>query len=234
MITRSTIFLIPAPLDEEAIQVMPPGLVTAIKSCSVIFAENIRTTRRYLKSLDKDLVIDDFEWHAIHNAEEEMLPVFKQRILEKKNIAIVSEAGCPGVADPGQLLVAVAQEMNACLKPLTGPSSIILALMGSGLNGQHFEFTGYLPIDGSERMKALVEMESDSIKRKCTKIFIETPYRNNQLLESLLKTCRPSTRLCVAAELTSPREYIKTMAISKWKHEKTDLHKKPVIFLIQG
>jgi len=234
MNTRSTIFLVPAPLDEESIQEMPPGLVSNIKSCSVIFAENIRTTRRYLKSLDRDLVIDDFEWHAIHQAEEEMLPVFKQRILENKHIAIISEAGCPGIADPGQVLVAAAQEMNACIKPLTGPSSIILALMGSGLNGQHFEFTGYLPIDAAERTKAILEMETDSIKRKCTKIFIETPYRNNQLLESLLKTCRPSTRICIAAELTSAGEFIKTMTVLKWRLEKNDFHKKPVIFLLQG
>jgi len=234
MNTRSTIFLVPAPLGEETIQEMPPGLVSAIKACSVIFAENIRTTRRYLKSLDKDIVIDDFEWHAIHQAEADMLPVFKQRILEKKNIAIVSEAGCPGVADPGQLLIAAAHEMNALVKPLIGPSSIVLALMASGLNGQHFEFTGYLPIDGAQRTKAILEMESDSIKRKCTKIFIETPYRNNQLLETILKTCRPSTRLCVAVELTAPGESIRTKTIPEWKHEKTDFHKKPVIFLLQG
>ena len=234
MDNRSTLYLIPSVLDDNETKVIPAYIIDAIKECSVIFAENIRTTRRYLKSICKDLVIDDYEWHTIHNVEEDVLPVFRERIRENKTIAIISEAGCPGIADPGQLLIAVAQEMNALVKPLVGPSSILLALMASGLNGQHFEFMGYLPIDNSERMKAIVELEADSKKRQCTKIFIETPYRNNQLLETLLKTCKPETRLCIASELTSATEFIKTMPVGKWRNEKTDFHKKPVIFLIQG
>jgi 16S rRNA (cytidine1402-2'-O)-methyltransferase len=179
-------------------------------------------------------VIDRYEWFTIHKAESEVLQSFKEKIKEGKKIAIVSEAGCPGIADPGQVLIAAAQQLNVAIKPLVGPSSILLALMASGMNGQQFEFVGYLPIDNNERMKSIRELETASQKNNSTKIFIETPYRNNQLLETLLKTCKPTTRICVAAELTSAQEYIKTKMAADWKKEKTDLHKKPVIFLLQG
>ena len=160
--------------------------------------------------------------------------IFKQKIKEQKNIAIISEAGCPGVADPGQLLVNVAQEMNITVKPLVGPSSILLALMASGLSGQQFQFIGYLPIEAIERRNKIKELEEESAKKKCTQIFIETPYRNNQIIEAILKTCRPSTRLCIAAQLTSKEEFIKTKSIEIWKKEKMDMHKKPVIFLLMA
>mgnify|MGYP000875076775 CR=1 FL=1 len=124
--------------------------------------------------------------------------------------------------------------MNATVKPLVGPSSILLALMASGMNGQQFEFVGYLPIDNLERNKAISALENASLKKNSTQIFIETPYRNNQLLENLLKICNPSTRLCIAAELTGPNEFVKTKTIASWKKEKTDFHKKPVIFLLQA
>ncbi len=231
---KPCIYLIPSVLDESATQTIPAYIIDAVKNCSVIFAENERTARRFLKSMCKEIVIDDYEWFTIHKAEEELLAVFKQKILDQKNIAIISEAGCPGIADPGQILIAAAQEMNAIIKPLVGPSSILLALMASGMNGQQFEFTGYLPIDTQERIKNILALETASQKNNSTKIFIETPYRNNQLLEALLKTCKPLTRLCIAAELTSPDEYIKTKTIGDWRKEKPDLHKKPVIFLLQG
>ena len=149
-----------------------------------------------------------------------------------KNIAIISEAGCPGIADPGQILIEVAQQMNVTVKPLVGPSSILLALMASGMNGQQFEFNGYLPIDVSERIKAIKEMENTSQKKRSTQIFIETPFRNNQIIETLLKNCKLTTKLCIAAELTGPNEYVKTKTIADWQKEKTDFHKKPVIFLL--
>ena len=231
---RSTIYLIPSVLDESAIQTIPPYIIDAVKNCTVIFAENERTARRFLKSICKEIVIDDFEWFTIHKAEEEQVNIFKQKIREEKNIAIISEAGCPGIADPGQILIAAAQEMNSTVKPLVGPSSILLALMASGMNGQQFEFLGYLPIDTTERIKAITALELSSQKKKSTQIFIETPYRNDQLLQSLLANCKPSTRLCIAAELTSPNEYIKTKTIAEWKKEKTGFHKKPAIFLLQG
>lgn len=229
-----TIYLIPSVLEENALNTIPLYIIDTVKNCSVIFAENERTARRYLRSLSKEIIIDNFEWFAIHKAEEELLTTFKLKIKEEKNIAIISEAGCPGIADPGQILIAAAQQMNATVKPLVGPSSILLALMASGMNGQRFEFTGYLPIDNAERIKFIKELESDSAKNNCTKIFIETPYRNNQLIEAILKTCRPSTKFCIASELTSSNEFIKTKTVAEWRKEKTDFHKKPVIFLLLG
>ena len=199
---QSLVYLIPSVLEESATQTIPAYIIDAVKNCQVIFAENERTARRFLKSICKEIVIDDYEWFTIHKAEDEIIDTFRQKIKEEKNIAIISEAGCPGIADPGQILIAAAQEMNATIKPLVGPSSILLALMASGMNGQQFEFVGYLPIDNLERNKAIKELEIASQKKNSTQIFIETPYRNNQLLETLLKTCKPTTKLCIAAELT--------------------------------
>jgi len=231
---NALIYLIPTVLEESATQTIAPYIIDAVKDCQVIFAENERTARRFLKSICREIVIDDYEWFTIHKAETELLHTFKQKITAGKNIAIVSEAGCPGIADPGQILIAAAQQMNATVKPLVGPSSILLALMASGMNGQQFEFVGYLPIDNTERTKAIAALEISSQKKNSTQIFIETPYRNNQMLEQLLKTCRPSTRICVAAELTGANEYIKTKTVADWKKEKTDFHKKPVIFLLHA
>ena len=230
----STVYLVPSVLDELAIQTIPTYLIDAVKDCQVIFAENERTTRRFLKSICKDIVIDDYEWFTIHKAEEEQKSSFRQKIKEGKNIAIISEAGCPGIADPGQILIELAQQLNITLKPLVGPSSILLALMASGMNGQQFEFVGYLPIDNIERTKMIKEMELTSTKKNSTQIFIETPYRNNQLLEALLKTCKLTTKICIASELTSSNEYVKTKMVAEWQKEKIDLHKKPVIFLLQS
>jgi len=231
---QSHIYLIPTVLEESATETIAPYIIDAIKKCQAIFAENERTARRFLKNICKEIVIDDYEWFTIHKAENEVLHSFRQKIKDGKNIAIISEAGCPGIADPGQILIAAAQEMDAVVKPLVGPSSILLALMASGMNGQQFEFVGYLPIDNLERNKAITALESTSQKKNSTQIFIETPYRNNQLIENLLKTCKPSTRLCIAAELTGPNEFVKTKTISDWKNEKTDFHKKPVIFLLSA
>ncbi len=230
----STVYLVPCVLDEAATQTIPLYIIDAVKNCSVIFAENERTARRFLKSICREIVIDDYEWFTIHKAEEELITTFKQKIKEEKNIAIISEAGCPGIADPGQILIAAAQQTDATIKPLVGPSSILLALMASGMNGQQFEFVGYLPIDNTEKIKRIKEIETSSEKNNSTKIFIETPYRNNQLIETILKTCKPSTKFCIASELTSANEYIKTKTIAEWQKEKTDFHKKPVIFLLQG
>jgi 16S rRNA (cytidine1402-2'-O)-methyltransferase len=231
---KSTVYLIPTVLDEAATHTIPVYIIDAIKNCDVIFAENERTARRFLKSICKEIVIDNYEWFTIHKAEEEQINTFKQKIAAEKNIAIISEAGCPGIADPGQILIGVAQQLQATVKPLVGPSSILLALMASGMNGQQFEFVGYLPIDNMERIKRIKELEQSSEKNKSTKIFIETPYRNNQLIETILKTAKPLTQFCIAAELTGTNEYIKTKTIADWRKEKTDFHKKPVIFLLQG
>ena len=228
----SIIYLIPCTLAEDATATIPAYVMDAVKNCTVIFAENERTARRFLKSMDKQIVIDDFEWFAVHKVEEEVLHSFRQKIKEQKNIAIISEAGCPGIADPGQLLIAAAQELNCTVKPLVGPSSILLSLMASGMNGQQFEFVGYLPIDNGERIKKIKELEAASAKQNSTKIFIETPYRNNQLMEALIKNCMPATRLCVAVNITDAEESIKTSSIAQWKIKKPELHKLPAIFLL--
>jgi 16S rRNA (cytidine1402-2'-O)-methyltransferase len=229
-----TVYLIPSVLDETAINTIPLYIIDAVKNCRVIFAENERTARRFLKSICKDIIIDDYEWFTLHKAEEEQKNNFRQQLQDKKNIAIISEAGCPGIADPGQILVDLAQQMNVTVKPLVGPSSILLALMASGMNGQQFEFVGYLPIDNGERIKAIKELEIASQKKRSSIIFIETPYRNNQLIETLLKTCKPTTKICIAAELTGANEYVKTKTVADWKNEETDFHKKPVIFLLSS
>jgi len=234
MLSKSVIYLIPSIIAEAAFETIPTYIIEAVKECKVIFAEDERTVRRFLKGIYKEIVIDDYEWFTIHKAEAEQVAIFKQKIKEQKNIAIISEAGCPGIADPGQLLVNVAQEMNITVKPLVGPSSILLALMASGLSGQRFQFIGYLPIESIERCNKIRELEEESVKKKCTQIFIETPYRNNQIIEAILKTCKPDTKLCIAAELTSKEEFIKTKPIEVWKKEKIDMHKKPVIFLLMA
>jgi 16S rRNA (cytidine1402-2'-O)-methyltransferase len=226
------IYLIPTVLEESATQTIPPYIIDAVKNCQVIFAENERTARRFLKAMCKEIVIDDYEWFTVHKAEAELISTFKQKIASGKNMAIISEAGCPGIADPGQVLIAAAQEMDVTIRPLVGPSSILLALMASCMNGQQFEFVGYLPIDNLERQKVITALETSSQKKNSTQIFIETPYRNNQLIETLLKVCRPSTRLCIAVELTGTNEFIKSKTIAGWKKEKTDFHKKPAIFLL--
>jgi len=228
--SKSIIYLIPSLLDDEAIETIPPYIIDAVKDCHIFFVENERTTRRYLKKIWKEIVIDDFQWRVIDKHQE---AVFKTMIREGKNIGIISEAGCPGIADPGQDLIAIAQEMNAEVKPLVGPDSIILALMASGMNGQHFSFAGYLPIDEQERSKAIKELEAESQKVRCTQIFIETPYRNNRLVETLLKKCKPTTKLCIAVDLTGKNEWIKTKTVAEWsKQEKIDIHKRPAIFLL--
>lgn len=245
----ATLYLIPAFLDENALTPLPAYILDAVKECQVFFVENERSARRYLKMLWKEMVIDNYEWHTIHKAEEEVKAAFRAALKAGKTIGIISEAGCPGIADPGQILTAAAHEAGAAVMPLVGPSSILLALMASGLNGQQFRFTGYLPVDNAGRAKALKDLEAESQRLHCTEIFIETPYRNNQLLATILQTCRPSTRLCVAANLTGPGEYIRTLSIAEWRklgppaaaaptathppaNTLPELHKQPAIFCL--
>ncbi len=231
----ATIYLVPTVLhdDEEALKAIPAYVLEAVKSCQAFFAENEKTTRRYFKKLWKEMVIDNYEWHTIHKAEEEVSQAFIRCIRQNKTIGIISEAGCPGIADPGQILINIAQQQKAIIKPLVGPNSILLALMASGMSGQSFAFQGYLPIDSLERKKKIKELEEDSIKGKCTQIFIETPYRNQAIYTELLQSCKDGTKLCVAAELTGKNEKIKTKTIAQWKSEpQPQLHKIPVIFLL--
>lgn len=230
-----TVYLIPSLLADDGVNAIPSYVTSAIKECDIFFVENERTTRRYFKQLWKtqlpgqDIVIDNYEWHIIS---DQANTVFRSKLKEGKTIGIVSEAGCPGVADPGQALIAIAQELNATIKPLVGPSSILLALMASGMNGQQFQFIGYLPIDSQQRIKAIKDLEAESKRKNCTQIFIETPYRNNQLIEVLLKTCNPATRLCIAVDITGNNELISTKTIREWQTKQPDIHKRTAIFLL--
>lgn len=232
MISNGKVYLIPSYLHENTPELIPAYILKAVQECQAFFVENERSARRYLKSIWKEIVIDQYEWFAIHEKEEEMKNTFVRLLKAGKTIGIISEAGCPGIADPGQMLVAKAQEENFPVKPLVGPSSIVLALMASGMNGQQFQFAGYLPIDAKERSRKIEELESESKKKNCTQIFIETPYRNNQLLQAVLHNCKDSTRLCVAFDITSPEENIKTKTIKEWKKQLPELNKRPAIFLL--
>ena len=231
------VYMVPCMLHEKGMDAIPLYIADAIKSCTVFFAENERTARRYLKQLWKtylpgqEIVIDHYEWHTISDTPE-LIAAFKKKLQEGKTIAIISEAGCPGVADPGQALVAIAQQINSEVIPLSGPNAILLALMASGMNGQQFQFVGYLPIEAQERAKVIRELEASSQKNNITKIFIETPYRNNQLTEALLKCCKPSTRICIAVDLTAAEQWVKTKTAAEWKNDIPDIHKRPAIFLL--
>lgn len=228
------VYLIPTVLAEGQMAPLPAYILEAVKKCSVFFVENERTARRYLKALWKEMVIDEQEWFNMKEVTPDLAADFKQKLKEGKKIGIISEAGCPGVADPGQLLVQLAQQQNAVVKPLVGPNSILLALMASGMNGQHFQFVGYLPIEAAERVKSIKQLESESKQKTCTQIFIETPYRNNQLLETLSKTCHPQTLICVAVDLTAPTEMVQTKTAQQWKIAMPQLHKRPAIFLLMS
>ncbi len=228
------LYLIPCYLQEDAIHTIPAYLQKAVASCSVFLVENERSARRFLKKLWKEMVIDDYRWHLIENAGEQQIATLLSALKNGQDVGIISEAGCPGIADPGQLLVSAAQEKGFQVVPLVGPSSIVLALMASGMNGQQFSFHGYLPIDAVERKKKIKELESTSARENSTQIFIETPYRNHAMINDILSTCRPQTKLCVAVDLTGPEESILTRNISEWKKMELNYHKKPAIFLLMA
>ncbi|HUR10621.1 MAG TPA: SAM-dependent methyltransferase [Flavitalea sp.] len=230
----SIVYLIPTVLAENSIATLPPYLLDAVKECRVFFVENERTARRFLKLLWKEIRIDDYQWYTIHKAEAEVRNSFLQYLKEEITIGVLSESGCPGIADPGQILIEAAHDKGAIIRPLVGPSALLLALMGSGMNGQHFQFLGYLPVDTGERIQAIRTIEAESAKKNCTQLFIETPYRTNQLLEALLKTCRGETRLCIACDLTASAEFIHTKPVSVWRKHPPDLHKHQVVFLLHA
>ncbi len=229
---KGKVYLIPTVLEENALETIPAYVLNAVKDCTVFFVENDKTARRFLKKIWKEMVIDDYQWFIIHKTEKERTRQFLQLLEAGKNIGIISEAGCPGIADPGQVLVAAAQEAGIAVKPLVGPSSILLALMASGMNGQIFQFHGYLPIDSLERKKKIKELEADAQKRNCTQIFIETPYRNNPLIKDILDTCKEDMKFCIAVDLTAASEIVRTQSIKNWKQSVPDYHKRPAIFLI--
>jgi len=228
------IYLIPTTLGDIAIEkVLPFNNSSIIKKIRYFVVENIRTSRRFIKKIDHEINIDDLSFNELNeHTDKRTLEGFLQPIYEGFDIGIISEAGCPGVADPGADIVRLAHEKNIKVIPLVGPSSILLSLMASGMNGQNFAFLGYLPVKPADRIKTLKEIEKRSAVEKQTQIFIETPYRNAKLFDDLMATMHPLTRLCIAADLTLETEYIRTQTISNWKKQKPDLNKRPAIFLI--
>lgn len=228
------VILIPTVLHEDADNSIPSYVIEQAKLCDAYFVENEKTARRYLKKYWREMVIDNYQWRTIHKAEDAVVTEFISLLKQGKNIGIISEAGCPGVADPGQILVAAAQEKGFEVCPLVGPNSILLALMASGMNGQSFSFHGYLPIDSLEKKKAIAQLEQDSHKKTTAQIFIETPYRNNQLIKDLLQYCHPQTKICIAVDITAPTQWIKTKTVAQWKKETVDIHKRLAIFLLQA
>ena len=234
---QGKLYLIPTIIGEGTEEKTLPTFVRVkIKDIDIFIVENIRTSRRFMKKVYKEKDIDStlfysYGKHDKLNLEEEFLP----HIYQGKDVGIISEAGVPCVADPGSRIVDFAHKFQIKVVPLVGPSSILLALMSSGLNGQNFAFTGYLPIDKSERSRKIKDLEVLSRKNKQTQIFMETPYRNIQLFESILKVCSKSTKLCIASNITLDSENIKTKAIEEWKlSNPPNIHKSPTIFLIHA
>ncbi|TDE16239.1 SAM-dependent methyltransferase [Dyadobacter psychrotolerans] len=227
-----SLYLIPTVLAEyTSDKVLSPQIADAIINLDTFFVENIRTARRFISGLKLGKVIDELTF--IELTKDTPAGETRQQLLDlTKNAGIISEAGCPGVADPGAVAVRLAHEIGISVVPLVGPSSILLALMASGMSGQSFAFHGYLPIDKADRKKMIQQLEREAQIRNQTQIFMETPFRNNQLMEAVLETCQPDTRLCVASSITAVDEFIKTLSIRHWRKDKPDLHKKPTIFLI--
>ena len=229
-----TLYLIPVPLAENAsAKSFTPYLVDTINSIREYIVENGKTARRFLKEAglvipQNELVIHDY---GKHNREGDLQDFF-QGLLSGKDVGLMSEAGCPGIADPGADIVAYAHQKGIKVVPLVGPSSILLALMASGFSGQSFTFHGYLPIDKLQRANKLKELENLSARYHQTQLFIETPFRNNAMLEEILRSCQPQTRLCIACNLTAEDEMVVTKTIAGWKKQIPDLHKKPVIYLL--
>jgi 16S rRNA (cytidine1402-2'-O)-methyltransferase len=217
----------------DPMDVLPQTVKRAISFIDDYIVENEKTSRRFIKSIDPEKVqatlrLSTLNKHTEVSEHNKMI----QPCLEGKNIGLMSEAGCPGIADPGAVIVKLAHEKGIQVIPLVGPSSILLAMMGSGMNGQSFTFNGYLPIEKGEKKTALKNLEKLSSEKNQSQIFIETPYRNNKLLEDILQALQPSTYLCVAADITLPTEYIKTLRIQDWKKVKIELHNRPTIFII--
>lgn len=232
--SKGKLYLIPTTLGESnAEEVLPILVKRVIEVIDYYIVENEKTARKSIKAVypekvQASLILSTLNKHTDVTEHNEMLKPCLQGI----NVGLMSEAGCPGVADPGAAIVKLAHEKGIQVVPLVGPSSILLAMMASGMNGQSFAFNGYLPIDKSEKKSALKNYEKLSQDKNQSQIFIETPYRNNKLMEDLLQTLQPNTHLCIAADITLPTEYIKTFRVNDWKKAKIDLHNRPTIFII--
>jgi 16S rRNA (cytidine1402-2'-O)-methyltransferase len=228
------LYLIPSTLGDTPVERVLPSYNTEIVSRLRFFiVENVRTARRFLKKCHADIDIDKLTFYELNkHTNRNDIPEFLQPLKEGNSMGIISEAGCPAVADPGAEIVALAHREGYKVVPLVGPSSPLLALMASGFNGQSYAFHGYLPIDSNERAKAIKKLETHAYNENQTQLFIETPYRNQKLAEDILLHCKPQTRLCIAMNITCEDEYIATKTVKEWKNRLPDMNKKPCVFLL--
>lgn len=234
MINKGKLYLIPTTLgDNEPLEVLPFSVKKIVEQTTHFIVENEKSARRFIKRLipkksQQELVLYSIDKYADIFEVQHYLNVCNNGI----NIGLLSEAGVPAIADPGANIISLAHQKDIKVIPLVGPSSILLAMMASGLNGQNFAFNGYLPIDSKERQQSIKRLEKLSKEKNQSQIFIETPYRNNKMFNELIRTLTPTTKLCIATDITLNSEYIKTLEIEQWKSQKTDFHKKPTIFII--
>lgn len=226
------LILIPLPIADGALHTLPAEVVSETGRLKYFFAENARTARRFIKQLHPALQIEALEFSEIDKHTGADYKLLRQWLKAGFEVGLMSEAGCPGIADPGSELVALARQCGATIKPLTGPNSMMLALMASGLNGQSFAFYGYLPVKEPARGTRIKALEQLSRREGQTQFFIETPYRNNQLLADLTRNCEDTTRLCIGQNITAANEQIRTMTIAQWKEELPHLEKSPAVFLL--
>jgi 16S rRNA (cytidine1402-2'-O)-methyltransferase len=230
----SKLYLIPTTLGDTSIErVLPPDLTELISSVKVFIVENVRTARRFLKKINQAIVIDELTFFELNqHTDKKEISRFLEPIQQGFDIGIISEAGCPAVADPGADVVKIAHTQNIKVVPLVGPSSILMALMASGMSGQNFAFNGYLPIKNPEKAQQIKFLEKRMQTEGQTQIFIEAPYRNAQLLDDLLKNCDPQTMLCIAADITLDTEFIQAKPVAYWKTHLPNIQKRPAIFMI--
>ena len=231
---KGKLYLIPTTLgDNPPLDVLPITVKNIIQQTTIFIVENEKTARAFIKKIDSEKPQSSLEIHILNkftNTTE--IPKFLDSCERGLNVGLLSEAGCPGIADPGADVVKLAHQLDIKVVPLVGPSSILMAMMGSGMNGQSFTFNGYLPIDKDERKKEIKRLERISYELNQSQIFIETPYRNNKMLEDICSILEKNTSICVACDITLPTEFIKTLTVHEWAKKKVDLHKRPTIFII--
>lgn len=236
MMEKGRLFLIPVTLGEiNPLEVLPISVKKVIEVVDHYIVENEKSARRFIKSIHPGKSQPSLQLSTLNKfTEPSELPTFLKPCHEGTHVGLMSEAGVPGVADPGSQVVAMAHEQGIRVQPLVGPSSILMAMMSSGMNGQSFAFNGYLPIDKHDRRKRIKQLESLSLRENQSQALIETPYRNNKLIEELLTTLHPETCLCIACDITLPTEYIRTFSVKKWKQNIPDIHKRPALFIIHA
>lgn len=231
---KGSLYLIPVTLGETAIEkVLPAYNKDVINGTKHFIVENIRTARRFLKKTEPAIDIDSLTFYELNkHTDRNQIDTYLKPLDVGVNVGVISEAGCPAIADPGADIVAIAQSGNYDVVPLVGPSSILLSLMASGFNGQSFAFHGYLPIEASERVRKIKQLEQRIYNEHQTQLFIETPYRNLKLVEDIIRNCNPNTKMCIAMNITCNNEFIKTHSVKEWKNKLPDMNKKPCIFLL--